>query len=74
MNCYRSSIGENILLSRSGASRKGLGVELRSSVVADKLSGLVASGGERLISRGRGVEAVRVRVGGSLRVAGCHFG
>jgi hypothetical protein len=49
-------------------------VEFRSSVVADELSRLVASGGERLVSGSRGVEAVRVRVGGSLRVARCHFG
>lgn len=64
----------NILLRRGGASRESLGVELRSSVVADELSRLVASGGQRLVSGSRGVEAVGVRVGGSFRVAGGHFG
>jgi len=48
-------------------------VELRNSVVTDELSGLVASLGEGLVSGSRGVEAVRGRVGGSVRVAGGHF-
>lgn len=48
-------------------------MELRNSVVTDELSRLVASLGKRLISGSRGVEAVRGRVGGSVRVAGGHF-
>lgn len=60
-------------LGGSGAGREGLGVELGDSVVTDELSRLVASLGERLVSGSRGVEAVGGRVGGSVRVARCHF-
>jgi hypothetical protein len=64
---------EKILpLRRSGASRKGLGVELRDSIIADELSGLVTRLGEGLVSRSRGVETIRVGVGSSVNVTGGH--
>ena len=61
-------------LGRSSASRQSLGVELRKSIVTDELSRLVARGSEGLVSGSRGVEAIRCRVGRSVRVAGSHFG
>lgn len=66
-------IEQDLPLRRSGASRQSLGVELRKSVVTNELSRLMARGSEGLVSRSRGVEAIRSRVGGSVRVAGSHF-
>jgi hypothetical protein len=57
----------------SGASRKGLSVELGDSIVTDELSGLVTRLGEGLVSGSRGVETIRVGVGGSVNVTGSHF-
>jgi hypothetical protein len=64
---------EKILpLRRSGASRKGLSVELRNSIVTDELSGLVTRLGEGLVSGSRGVETIRVGAGGSVNVTRSH--
>jgi len=46
------SIEVNLLLGRSGASGEGLGVELRSGIVADHLSRLVTRRHQRLVSGG----------------------
>jgi hypothetical protein len=48
-------------------------VELRDSIVADELSGLVTRLGEGLVSGSRGVETIRVGVGSSVNVTGSHF-
>ena len=62
----------NLPVGGCGASGKSLDAELGSSVVANLLSRLVTVGGQGLISGSGGVEAVGVRVGSCLSVAGCH--
>jgi hypothetical protein len=73
ISCVRRLIYNSLPLWGSSASRKGLSVEFRDSVVADELSGLVTRLGEGLISGSRGVETIRVGVGGSVNVTGSHF-